>query len=487
MGDPSTRIPSSTLITINGHEFSVDSAAVDAIHRVRHKDKSRRIWIDRICINQDDAAEIAEQPRFMKRINESATGVILWIGGHEEKTDSMNAYLGLGTLATTEHAFGFAKALSSASGPSEIKSVTASEFPPTKLPSWCYLARLLYRPWFRELPLLRTSYVEDLSSVSVLCGGVSIPWTALSKAAESIRTTNPLPRFFHHANLEPHSHLIWPGMSMESVLQWFRDRERFGFSPAHMATQICWVLEQTEDDEQESQLAALLGVADEAFDLDNGLLAELRRHLEALKTANAHNDAGGVDGPTKSLKQADPLPSLPFKGYLSLAPLAEDQAPFVHGVRRQNEMRLLVLVPHHGAHSSPIQCGLIHISRDSPPPYAYVLNATLPKPPRRTTSILLNGQSLCVSKAFEIFLRHLRHPRDEHLLFVWPICEDPKYAINQSRGPIEGYTIGKQDVYFPKASATVDLYEVLERARETQAEMLPEGLSWDEWLMELND
>ncbi|KAI9767500.1 MAG: hypothetical protein M1839_004488 [Geoglossum umbratile] len=468
-----------TTISLNEISLPVDNVAKNILLHLRQRDSSRRLWMDRICINQGDAKELAGQTPLMKLIHKCAKRVLIWIGEHHEEDDPMNAYLGQGTLSSTQHAFDFAKSLASAS-PSDIGSVSQMEFPQTGLPSWCYLARLVYRPWFRGLPLLRTSYLEGLSDTVVLCGAASVPWAVLSKATERIRMTKPIPRFLHDISPEPHG--IWPGMELEDGVRWLKARQRFGFEPAYMLAKNFWSLQDDVDPEQKERLIIFLGLSTDIFDSDY-LHGELSRHLESFKAAGTHN----VTGETGILEPAEPVPSLPFEGCLSPAPIPEDQAAFVHTpLMRPKDMRLLLLVPHYADPSSPIQCGLIHVSREQPPAFAYVLNATL-KDPRLTTLILVNGQSFRVPKALEIFLRHVRHESEECLLFILKICEDPKFASAQSRGPIQGYTILKEDLYLPQASATIDMYSVLDRARDTQSEQLPKGMSWDDWLLELND
>jgi Heterokaryon incompatibility protein (HET) len=48
--------------------------------QLRHLRKNRTLWIDAICLNQDDIPERNHQVQQMKRIYESATGTLVWLG-----------------------------------------------------------------------------------------------------------------------------------------------------------------------------------------------------------------------------------------------------------------------------------------------------------------------------------------------------------------------------------------------------------------------
>lgn len=58
-----------------------------ALLRLRQPDKSRRLWVDAICINQQSADEKTQQIPFMARIYRQATCVIVWLGEDSEKSD----------------------------------------------------------------------------------------------------------------------------------------------------------------------------------------------------------------------------------------------------------------------------------------------------------------------------------------------------------------------------------------------------------------
>ena len=127
--------------------------------------------------------------------------------------------------------------------------------------------------------------------------------------------------------------------------------------------------------------------------------------------------------------EISPLSSPPFDGWISPPPRPESQPSFVQTPLDEatGERRLLVLVPHNGDETSPVQCGLVHASLDSHHCYSYVINSSIGNP-RATTLILVNGRAFRVTRALERFLRRLRDAEYGQLLFIHEICADTSEA-----------------------------------------------------------
>ncbi|KAL1636653.1 hypothetical protein SLS58_009707 [Diplodia intermedia] len=81
--------PATVETTCNGKPFLVTSTAYEMLvhlHRFRPSPQ-RPLWIDAICINQDDADEKAIQVPFMRRIFSRAVQVIIWMGPSTPDTE----------------------------------------------------------------------------------------------------------------------------------------------------------------------------------------------------------------------------------------------------------------------------------------------------------------------------------------------------------------------------------------------------------------
>jgi hypothetical protein len=63
----------------------ITSSLADALHHLRHPQMKRNLWIDAICINQDDVHERGHQVSGMARVYASAEGVLVWLGPDASK------------------------------------------------------------------------------------------------------------------------------------------------------------------------------------------------------------------------------------------------------------------------------------------------------------------------------------------------------------------------------------------------------------------
>lgn len=83
------------LVRIDGREFQVReniwrflNYCCDTKFRFEHH---RNLWIDAICINQDDAQEKSQQVQSMRYVFASARRVFCWLGDTSEKTVSIDS------------------------------------------------------------------------------------------------------------------------------------------------------------------------------------------------------------------------------------------------------------------------------------------------------------------------------------------------------------------------------------------------------------
>jgi hypothetical protein len=67
-------------ITLNGQQVRVRENLWRSLSRLRHAHDDRVLWVDAICINQDDVAERNQQVQIMAQIYESAASVWIWLG-----------------------------------------------------------------------------------------------------------------------------------------------------------------------------------------------------------------------------------------------------------------------------------------------------------------------------------------------------------------------------------------------------------------------
>ncbi|PPJ56525.1 hypothetical protein CBER1_03888 [Cercospora berteroae] len=74
-------------IVISGHTVPIGGNLYNALRRLRYPDRARRLWIDALCINQDDIPERNGQVQSMETIYSHCSKVLVWLGEDTEILD----------------------------------------------------------------------------------------------------------------------------------------------------------------------------------------------------------------------------------------------------------------------------------------------------------------------------------------------------------------------------------------------------------------
>jgi hypothetical protein len=75
-GDPKKTVA----IKCGGATFKATKNLFSALKHLRYPERTRTLWVDAICINQDDGVEKSHQVRIMGSIYRSAERVLIWLG-----------------------------------------------------------------------------------------------------------------------------------------------------------------------------------------------------------------------------------------------------------------------------------------------------------------------------------------------------------------------------------------------------------------------
>jgi hypothetical protein len=68
------------LINLQGQPFQILQNLFSALQQLRYPDRERVLWIDALCINQEDRDERSQQVSLMQHIYEFASEVVIWLG-----------------------------------------------------------------------------------------------------------------------------------------------------------------------------------------------------------------------------------------------------------------------------------------------------------------------------------------------------------------------------------------------------------------------
>ena len=137
-----------------------------ALFHLRLANRIRVLWVDAICINQQDLLERSHQVTLMRDTFEGAENVIVWLG---EDTGDAN------------EAFKILRTIDSSSSDAHVFNLLYSE-------SGQALRELLRRSWFRRIWV-----VQELTCARkaiVTCGNHAMEWERFLDVAMIIRRTN---------------------------------------------------------------------------------------------------------------------------------------------------------------------------------------------------------------------------------------------------------------------------------------------------------
>ncbi|KAK4443102.1 heterokaryon incompatibility protein-domain-containing protein [Podospora aff. communis PSN243] len=206
-------------VIVDGHDFPVRTNLHDALKRLRLRDEPRRLWIDAICINQDDNSERAAQVGAMQYIFQNATDVIAWIGEEEG---------GPHGRPVTQRAADFVRELSfwgrrllksneESNVDDEILDWIRSVTPPGLVGSpWRDFLALIERPWFSRIWIVQE--VAVAKAVTVWCGSHRWDWVDFLRCGLLFRKCGfvvmgcAAPRWLRHGEPE-----TWKSMFAEGI------------------------------------------------------------------------------------------------------------------------------------------------------------------------------------------------------------------------------------------------------------------------------
>jgi hypothetical protein len=144
-------------ILLDGRPTLINRNLWIALKHIRKPDSYRTLWIDAICINQDDINERNEQVGQMGRIYSKASRVLIWLGPPDE--DIENTMLELQV-------------------PGVLEDKQYEQFPKHIALG---LKRILSRPWWHRIWVIQEHVLASADPI-VGCGHTWLGWPQLSEA-----------------------------------------------------------------------------------------------------------------------------------------------------------------------------------------------------------------------------------------------------------------------------------------------------------------
>ena len=184
-------------IFINNESFFVTRNLGAALIWLRRPDTVRVLWVDAICINQEDKLEKRDQIPLMADIYQRGKQTIVWLGEHDRRT--RRAFAMLETMAQYVNSVSneelvrlepdkwrlLQKAMKRKNSPDvEASDVKRFRFNPvywtTMIRSWHARMSLFERPWFKRVWVVQEIAMSQ--HAIVVCGRYAISWSALENA-----------------------------------------------------------------------------------------------------------------------------------------------------------------------------------------------------------------------------------------------------------------------------------------------------------------
>ena len=150
-----------------------------ALPYLRYEDKIRTLWIDAICINQQDLGERSRQVKRMRDIYSLADRVVVWLG--PEKDNSAKVLHLLSHLSSEIKVDFSTFLMTPATSVSAVHFSDLGKRLPYSIDDLRGIDALICRPWFSRLWVWQEIGLAKNSPI-VVCGTNTIPWASFRQA-----------------------------------------------------------------------------------------------------------------------------------------------------------------------------------------------------------------------------------------------------------------------------------------------------------------
>ena len=189
-------------MTCNRKPFATTENLDLALRRIRRLDLAVLLWVDQICINQDDLQEKNQQVAIMGTIYQRAWTTLAWLG--EDADNSSDA---LDTLLATRDAL----QTYPDGKPLDVEDFKRFNLPAPNSPKWLEVGKLMSRPWFYRVWIMQEVVLSH--RIIIMCGAKCVSWADLSMFTYCMSDNDlaqHLPRWgpFHEEDESPESGCI---------------------------------------------------------------------------------------------------------------------------------------------------------------------------------------------------------------------------------------------------------------------------------------
>lgn len=230
-------------ISCNGLLLRVPSNAWQALIDLRRDDDDRILWVDAICINQDDPTEKGLQVQLMRHIYARANKVPIWI---KPVSDDMTLVF---SILSTLSRLWLTENVADHLNPFTAVELTSRGLPNARNEIWKAVDDLLWNPCFFRIWIIQE--ISLAREAFLVSGSASCPWENVKRAAQ----------FIHNHSLtlitdvDPSQ-----ALRLESMVKNFRD----GTS----VFQLAQLARSSKSTDPRDKIYGLLGLASDGHELE---------------------------------------------------------------------------------------------------------------------------------------------------------------------------------------------------------------------------
>ena len=191
-------------IQCNGNVIDVTPNLYMALLHLRRETEHHVLWIDQLCINQEDTGERSQQVSMMGEIYNKAERVLVWLGSDDDETalvwdllyevaklrdfEAHETYhLALAEQAFPTTAYTTRPQSTDQHAEPQAKAKTTRrllQLPPSSAPQWEAVKRFFNRAWFSRMWTFQEVVMSH--ECTIYCGKYSMQWLDLSDACKAI-------------------------------------------------------------------------------------------------------------------------------------------------------------------------------------------------------------------------------------------------------------------------------------------------------------
>jgi Heterokaryon incompatibility protein (HET) len=162
-------------ITLNGSVVAVRENLLWALYHLRHESDSRSIWVDAVCINQNNISERNHQVSQMEQIYSRASRVVAWFGRQRTRDNNffIDFVMGLNAMSVSEL--------------SDQEAIAAALWTSSVF-KWDALVAFCQRKYWTRLWIIQEIVLA--SDLLIQCGSLSIPWDTVSGVFSFLRDSS---------------------------------------------------------------------------------------------------------------------------------------------------------------------------------------------------------------------------------------------------------------------------------------------------------